>query len=178
MKQIFLIVLCCVTIRIDAQSVLGKLFPEISGETCNDKPISIPKDTKGKMTLIGMAYSQKAETDLKTWLSPVYNKFIVKTGMFDSEFEVNLYFIPLFTGANFGAAKMAKKKLKEDTDPILHPYVIFYEGGIKKYKEELDFDKKDTAYFFVLDESGKIVYATSGQYNEDKMDAIEEFVDK
>lgn len=164
----------CVSSVAYTQSSTGKIFPDIAGETCKGKALSIPSDTKGKITLIGMAYSKKAEDDLKTWLSPVYNKFIAKTGMFDSEYDVNLYFIPLFTGANYGAVNAAKKKLKEDTDEILHPHVLFYAGGIKKYKEELGFEEKDSAYFFVLDKNGKIIYTTTGQFSEEKMDAIED----
>jgi hypothetical protein len=51
--------------------------------------------------------------------------------------------------------------------------VLFYKGELKPYKEALDFEKKDIPYFFVLDKTGKIVYATSGKYTTAKMDQIE-----
>ena len=53
----------------------------------------------------------------------------------------------------------------------MYPYLLFYEGD-KTYKEELDFEKKEVPYFFVLDESGKIKYATSGSFDSKKLDAI------
>ena len=37
--------------------------------------------------------------------------------------------------------------------------------------------EEDIPYFFVLDPEGRIVYATSGKYSEDKMDAIEEKIE-
>ena len=37
--------------------------------------------------------------------------------------------------------------------------------------------EKNLPYFFVLDEEGKIVYATSGLYSEKKMSNIEEILD-
>jgi hypothetical protein len=45
---------------------------------------------------------------------------------------------------------------------------------LKPYKESLDFEKKDTPYFFVLDQHGKIIYATSGKYTKAKLDGVED----
>jgi 5-dehydro-2-deoxygluconokinase len=42
---------------------------------------------------------------------------------------------------------------------------------------ELDFEKKDIPYFFVLDKDGKIIFATSGSYSESKLDQIEEVIE-
>ena len=154
----------------------GKMFPSISGESPDDKVVTIPEDTKGKFTLIGMAYSKKSEDDLKTWFNPIYNSFIYKSdkpSLFDEPApEVNIYFLPMFTGVNQAAAGTAKKKMVQGMDPKLHPYIIFYKGELKKYKDELDFEKKDIPYFFVLDKQGKILYATSGAFTDKKLDEI------
>jgi hypothetical protein len=176
MKNLLAICLLLSVFPAIAQNLKGKQFPQIIGETLTDKPVNIPSDTKGKFTLIGMAYSRDAEEDLKTWLNPVYNKFIAKTGMFDMDIDVNLYFIPMFTGVNIPIAEKAKKKLKEDTDKEFYPHVLFYKGELKTYKKELDFENKDTGYFFVLDKDGKIVHATSGRFSSKKMDAVEQIL--
>lgn len=154
----------------------GKIFPSISGETAVDKKVTIPTDTKGKFTLIGMAYSKAAEDELKTWYQPVYSTFIEKPkpGLFNESYDVNLYFIPMFTGLNQAATEVAKKKAKQGIDSKLLPYIVFYKGELKQYKEQLEFEKKDTPYFFVLDQDGKIVFATSGKYSDDKLEKIEE----
>jgi predicted transcriptional regulator len=78
----------------------------------------------------------------------------------------------MFTGVNQAAAGTAKKKMIQGIDKKLYPHVIFYKGELKKYKDELDFEKKDIPYFFVLDKQGKIVYATSGAFNNKKLDEI------
>ena len=46
---------------------VGDIFPELKAETLDDKTVTIPADTKGKSTIICMAYSADAETDLKPW---------------------------------------------------------------------------------------------------------------
>jgi len=85
--------------------------------------------------------------------------------------------VPMFTGVNAAATGTAKKKAAKDVDPQLLPYLLFYKGEIKSYKEALDFEKKDIPYFFVLDPAGKIVYATSGKYTSEKMEELEAVIE-
>jgi hypothetical protein len=159
--------------------VVGKLFPDMTAETVEDKKINLPNDTKGKYTLLGLAYSKKSEDELNGWFNPIFSKFIQKTNglMAGMGYDVNVYFVPMFTGVNAAATGTAKKKAIKNVDPQLLPYILFYKGELKTYKEALDFEKKDIPYFFVLDPDGKIVYATSGKFSEDKLDKIEESIE-
>ena len=164
-----------------AYAQLGSQFPHLEGETLLNKQVVIPADTREKYTLVGMAYSKKSEEDLKTWFNPIYQKFIYKPknpGLFYTEYDVNVYFIPMFTGVKKAAYGKVMKKMKSKTDPKLVPHIMFYKGELKKYKQALDFEKKDVPYFFVLDKQGKIVFATSGSYNDDKLDEIENLLEE
>ncbi len=174
----FFTVLLAISITGSAQ-VIGKMFPGMEAETVEDKKVTIPNDTKGKYTLIGLAYSKKSEDELNGWFNPIFSKFIQKTTGLMSGFgyDVNVYFIPMFTGINAAATGTAKKKALKNIDPQLLPYILFYRGELKLYKEELDFEKKDIPYFFVLDKEGKIVFATSGAYSESKLDQVEEVIE-
>jgi hypothetical protein len=188
MKKIFFTSLviasiACVSFK-PGNGAIGKMFPDISCEDYNGKPVNIPNDTKGKYTLFAMAFSTAAEDDLKTWVNPVYNKFIgkvdaSKADVFDVsvDYDINLYFIPMFTGANQLASKQSKEKIKSKTDKELYPYLLFYDGG-KTYKDELDFQKRDIPYFFVLDKTGKVVYTTSGKYDDKKMEKILDIIEE
>ena len=159
--------------------VIGKIFPAMEAETTDDKKVKLPGDVAGKYTLIGMAYSKKSEDELNSWFQPVFEKFIQKSKGILSGFayDVNVYFVPMFTGVNAAATGTAKKKAIKNVDPQLLPYILFYKGELKTYKEALDFEKRDIPYFFVLDPKGKIVYATSGKYSTDKMDEVEEHIE-
>lgn len=155
--------------------VTGKVFPDMEAETVEDKKVKLPQEVKGKYTLLGLAYSKKSEEELNSWFQPVFEKFIQKTsGVLASfSYDVNVYFVPMFTGVNAAATGTAKRKALKNIDPQLLPYVLFYKGELKPYKDALDFEKKDIPYFFVLDPQGKIVYATSGKYSDAKMDKVE-----
>lgn len=159
--------------------VTGKMFPDMEAETVEDKKVKLPHDAKGKYTLLGLAYSKKSEDDLNSWFQPVFEKYIQKTSglMAGFGYDVNVYFIPMFTGINAAATGTAKRKALKNIDPQLLPYVLFYKGELKTYKQSLEFDKKDVPYFFVLDPNGKIVHATLGKYTEDKMDEIESVIE-
>ena len=93
-----------------------------------------------------------------------------------SSYDVNAYFVPMFTGVKTAATKTAKRQALKKMDPRLIPSILFYKGKLKPYKESLDFQQKDIPYFFVLDKKGKIVYATSGRCTSEKMAKVEELV--
>jgi hypothetical protein len=178
MKSIFFLVLGLL-LTPQAIAQVGKQFPYMEAETVEDKKVKLPEEAKGKYTLLGMAYSKKSEDELNSWFQPVFEKFIQKTTGVLAEFsyDVNVYFVPMFTGVNAAATGTAKRKALKNIDPQLLPYVLFYKGELKTYKESLDFEKKDIPYFFVLDPDGKIVFATSGKYTAAKMDQVEEHLE-
>ena len=180
MKTFFVVLLLLISVQfVSLAQVVGKTFPQLIAETVEDKKVSIPEDVRGKYTLVGLAYSKKSESELNSWFQPVFARFIQKTnGPFSGfAYDVNVYFVPMFTGVNAAATGTAKKKAAKNIDPQLLPYVLFYRGELKSYKSALDFEKKDIPYFFVLDPDGKIVYATSGKYSESKMEEIEENIE-
>jgi hypothetical protein len=124
-----------------AAAQVGKMFPDMEAETVEDKKVKLPQETKGKFTLLGLAYSKKSEEELNSWFQPVFDKFIQKTTgvLAGFSYDVNVYFIPMFTGVNAAATGTAKRKAIKNIDPQLLPYVLFYKGELKPYKEALDF---------------------------------------
>ena len=179
MKRLILSIFLLATVSFSIAQVVGKSFPSMVTETVDDKKVNLPEDVKGKYTLLGLAYSKKSEDELNTWFEPVFSKFVQKaTGlMAGMGYDVNVFFVPMFTGVNAAATGTAKRKALKSMDPQLLPYILFYKGELKPFKEALDFERRDIPYFFVLDPNGKIVYATSGAYSDDKMDKVEDAIE-
>ena len=154
---------------------IGNTFPAMEAETLTYEELNLPTDIKGKYSIIGLAFSKKSEKHLKTWFSPAYNTFIHKPdkpSVFAVDYDVNVYFIPMFTGVKRAAYKKTMKKVEEGIDKRLRPHVLFYKGTLKTYKNALDFDGNDVPYFFVLDPDGKIIHRTSGSHTSNKMQEI------
>ena len=175
MKNLLTSIILMTTVHLGFSQVIGKQFPDMVAETVDDKKVNLPNDINGKYSLLGLAYSKKSEDELNSWFGPVFNKFIRKAEgmMAGMGYDVNVYFVPMFTGVNAAATGTAKRKALKNIDPQLLPFILFYKGELKKYKEALDFERRDIPYFFVLDPQGKIIYATSGGYSDAKMDAVE-----
>lgn len=157
---------------------IGNPFPSISGETLDNKTRSLPADCLGKKTIIGMAYSEKAQESMLTWYEPAFEKFVAKVGMFDYQYDVNLYFIPMFIGLKQSLYESTLKKLRAENRKDLYPYVIFYKGELEPYASTLNMKDKSLSYLFVLDEKGNIIHSVTGEFTEKKMEAIEAALEK
>lgn len=155
----------------------GTTFPELSGETLEGEKVTLPGDTNDKLTIVGMAYSKKSEDVLKSWYTPMYDKFVLKRGMFDHMYDVHFMMIPMYTGAKKMAYDASLKKMRESNRKDLFPHLLFYKGSIDPYVDPLNLDDKTIPYLFIFDETGKIIYSTKGLYTENKMDAIEAVLD-
>ena len=157
-----------------------KMFTGMTCQNLSGKEVKLPQSVKGKHTLLCLAYSKKAEADLNTWYEPVYLQFIHEPknpGMFYESFDINTYFIPMFSGVNKAAIGQFKKQVETKVDSKLHEHLLYFKGNANDIKKNLDMTQKDEPYLFLLDENGKIVYETSGAYSEKKMIEIEELIE-
>ncbi|MFY0607443.1 MAG: hypothetical protein JXR10_12050 [Cyclobacteriaceae bacterium] len=153
---------------------IGTTFPELEGENLVHGEITIPEDVAGTHTLVGLAFSKKSEKQLNTWFTPVYNQLIKEPtpGLFSFAYDVNVYFVPMLTGAKRPAYQKVMEKVEKEVDKSLHPHVLFYKGTLHEYKESLNIQDKDVPYFYLLDKNGKIIYATTGGYKQSKLQKV------
>lgn len=152
-------------------------FPKMECTSLEGKKVVLPADHNGKRTVLGMAFSQKAEKELSGWFQPAYSMFIEKPDPnaiipMDS-YDVNCYFVPVFSGVLQAAAGKAEKKMKEGLDKSLQSNVLLYKGKADEIKSALKISTTDSPWFFVVDTDGKVLYSTSGAYTEAKMEEIE-----
>lgn len=168
--SMFAISLCCLT-------AYGQTIPSFKGTTAEEKNIYIPEISKGKYLLICFASSKKAQADLESWLNPVYNRYIAKTGFMDDMFDVDVFFVPIFGGAEGAMQETIKRRFIETAQKDVWPHLVFAEKGLKEILQPLKMENEALPYFFFLDKSGKIVYRTSGAFSEEKFDAIDDLVE-
>lgn len=152
-------------------------FPAINGINLNEQKISLPPGN-GKFTIVAIAYSRDAESDLKKWLKPLYETFIEKSqasgGLGSADiYDINFYFIPLISGF-----KKAAEEFKSGTDKAYWPYIVDTEKtDIKELQKQLEVKDKSLPYFYVINKEGKIVLTVSGNYQEAKLNKLEEAVE-
>jgi len=161
---------------------MAQSFPSMPCTSLEGKKVNLPVDNNGKTTILGMAFSQKAEKELATWYQPAYTAFLEKPDPnaiipMDS-YDVNCYFVPVFSGVLQAAAGQAEKKMKEGLDKSLQANVLLFKGNADAIKSTLKIDKTDSPWFFVIDNTGKVLYTTFGAYSDSKMEAIEKILNQ
>ncbi len=153
-------------------------FPPMACSDLHDKVVSLPKDITGKMSIVVLAASKKTEADLKSWMVPIYQNFIADQSgnIFASEaYDVNTYFVPVFSGVAKTAAKNIKKQMLNGLDPSLQSNVLIYKGNAKELYKSLGMNTKEVA-LLVVDAKGNLVKKIAGGYTEEKMAAIEDLL--
>jgi hypothetical protein len=172
MKKIIVLVLLAFGLNTVAQK--GEMFPVLEGTNLAGKYIGLPYKN-GKKTVVGIAYSRAAEKDLKKWLNPLYNTFMVKPGdnkNFDVAeiYDVNFVFIPVIAGM-----QQVIDDFKAGTDKEFWPYIMdTKKAEMKKIRESIKASDEKIPYFYVVDTSGKIIECVTGAFSEEKMDKLEE----
>jgi hypothetical protein len=153
-----------------------KIFPEIEGVTLDEKAVSLPF-RNSKYSVIGVAFSRKAEDELKRWSNLIYEVFVKKEKTKDpfdmaEIYDVNFIFIPLIS-----VFRKFSGEFKKRSDEHYWPYIMNPErGGVKQLKSELLVADKDIPYFYVTDPQGVIVARQEGSYSENKMESLESAV--
>lgn len=152
----------------------GSLFPELKGETPSGKHITLPKDAKGKHTILCLAYDKSANDLLTAWFEPAYLRFVMHHGLFAGDHDVNIWFVPMFTGMNKAAYGPVMKKVQKGEAPEVQDHILFFQGDIDLYVQELDMGDKSKPYVFLLNDAGQVIHTESGEFTDDKLEAIEE----
>lgn len=160
-----------------AWSQTGQTFPELPGELLTGEKVILPQDRNDKLTIIGMAYSKKSEDVLRSWYEPMFNKFVLKRGIFDHMYDAHFFFSPMYTGAKKVTYNTSINKMKESNRKDLYPYLLFYKGEMDPYVDALNMKDKNSAYLYIIDTTGMVLYHTKGLYTEKKMEEIEGILD-
>jgi hypothetical protein len=149
-------------------------FPALTGERTDGAVVELPKASEGRWLIVGLAYGQKAGPLLEEWYGPAYLRFVQKHGLFASELDADVYFIPLFVGLNKAGYGSSMKRLREEADPDVAERVLFVKEDADAIREALGLTDKETPYILVVDPTGRIVHREQGRYSEEKLEAIEE----
>jgi hypothetical protein len=173
----FILLTAAVIVTACLPAQVGQPFPQIKGVLLDEKPITVPVKN-GKYTVIAIAYHRNAEDALKKWLNPLYDTFIRKekgSTNFDiaEVYDVNFVFIPMISGF-----KKISEDFKKGTDKEFWAYIMDTEKtDIKELQKQLGAGDNKIPYFYIVDKEGKIVQMESGNFNNAKMEKLEDAVE-
>ncbi len=150
----------------------GDTFPSLLTETLSGSEIEIPQSLQGRYALLGFAQTKAAEGDLRSWQLPLHRKFVQKAGFMDQSFDLQLYFIPVFTGLQKASKTKIVKELKKNNEKEVEEHLLIYSGA-RGDLELLKMSDKKKPYFYLLDAQGLIVWSGVGAFRQKHLDEIE-----
>jgi hypothetical protein len=171
MKKLYVLV----TFTLMHTIAVAQSFPPISGETLQNKSITLPDYVKGKQAVIGIALSMKAEEALKKWSDPLYNTLISGSmgGLMGANmYNANLCFLGMLRGATKLAYGEVKKQAQKNIDAKLHGYYVVSNDDSGVLVDILKIKDRSEPVFVVIDEQGNILKIVRGNYTPQKMDEI------
>lgn len=174
MRLLFLVALGTFAFSSIAQD---KTF-HITGETTDGRTVSLPHASAGKHCIIALAASKKAEPLLQEWYEPAYLRFVAKQGLMVSDVDCDLWLVPVFTGLNKVAFGPSMEQLKKEADPDIAQHVVFVKDDAVALLDALGMKDRDEPYFFVIGPDGARKHMEKGTYDVDKLDALEEALEK
>ncbi|MBS1570736.1 MAG: hypothetical protein JST45_15005 [Bacteroidetes bacterium] len=147
------------------------LFPALEGENVQGGQVRLPAG--GNWSIVAVIAGKKAQPELEKWFAPAYNRFVMKSGLFASSYDVELYLVPVFTGLNKAAYGPSMNALKKQVDADLAKQVVFFKGDEGPLMDALGIKDTSIPYFFTVDPAGKIAHRESGKFSVEKLDALE-----
>ncbi len=163
MRQLISVITCSLL----ALNVLAQ-WPTITATDLNDNIVELPAK---KNAVIGLAFSQKAQDDLVTWLEPLYKQLLDPKGTGSWVYDGEAYLVIAFTGAKKAALNKARKQIKEATDKDFYSNVLLYEGSMSEFKS-LPIKDAKTFYVFTISPFGDVLESASGKYRESTLDKL------
>lgn len=141
--------------------ILNKDFPNLTAETLSGKTINFPKDTKGKYTIICVAFSDDAQAKVDTWTKAVLEKY--------PKNEVNFFEVPMLKKGLRFMRGIIDGGMRRGVPTSLHDKVATFYGSLEPYKTQLMMTNNDDVYLYLLDTNGKIVHISDASANTEKL---------
>lgn len=139
----------------EAQELIGKIFPKITAYSLAKTEIVIPDMTLGKVTLIGIAFVRSAQEMLDSWSIPFEDKFSNKS-------NYTYYEIPMLDGIWKLFRSSIDGGMRAGIPYEKHTNVLTHYGNYKDYTSYLLINNKNYGYVFLLDTEGVIRFRGIG----------------
>jgi len=138
------------------QNIQNSLFPRVQGNTLTKQAVTLPDSYRGKITLMLVGYTQKAQFDIDRWI----------LGALQSDIKAEIVEVPTIAGMmpqmvqGFIDNGMRSGIPKSDWASV----VTVYEDA-PKIIEALGNERPQSAYVVLLNKEGRIVWTSNSGYS-------------
>lgn len=149
-------------------NITNSQFPSVKGNSLSNKAVSIPENYRGKVTLILVGYTQRAQFDIDRWI----------LGALQADIKADIVEVPTIAGMmpqmvqGFIDNGMRSGIPKSDWGSV----VTVYEDA-PKIIEALGNERPQSAYAVLLNREGKIVWSSNIGYSATQILELKKAVD-
>lgn len=147
----------------------GLELPVLRGEYLSGEPAVLPQDARGRTALLLFGFSYASRFNVEQWAARFRQRF-------DSTPGVTFYEIPMIGGM----ARMGKwfidSGMRSGTPKSDYGHVITVYSGTDVWKKALGVHDDRDAFLVLIDNSGKVVWQTSGRFDEKSFQTLENAV--
>ena len=131
------------------QSILGKPFPSVTGQSLEENTVSIPKDFNKDFTLLLVGYKQNSQFDIDRWL----------IGLDMTKTNVDAYEIPTIQGLfpRMFSTMIDNGMRKGIPKPLWKGVITVYEDG-EKVQAFTGNEDPNNARVILLNKEGIVLY--------------------
>lgn len=153
-----------------ADDVLNKKFPTITGISLSNKEVTFPDDIGGKVTVLSVAFKQKAQLCINTWADELLPKYGIDK-------EVQYYEIPMLGGQWTMARDWIDGGMRGGVPKPLHDFTVTYYGPLRQYYKLLGIGSKKSCYIYVLDQGGIVKGRFDGYSTPEQIEKLFKLID-
>jgi len=135
--------------------VVGKKFPQIKSLSLAGKEVALPVDTKGKLTLVTIAFIEEGQPFIDSWAEPFLNTYYGRD-------DFAYYEVPMMNIPQPAARQFIDAGMRAGIEKKMHPNVVTYYGDFRKYRIALKMPKINSGYAYLLDKNGIIRFRGEG----------------
>ena len=152
-------------------------FPSIQCKNLEKQTAQLPLLKEGKHVVMLITFGKKGAEDAETWVDPLVQKFIRKSGMLDGLFEADLIALTVLNTGELSLAQSQENRIKAEMPKELHAAIYYTNEKEKELLELLGKNAGQSAHVLVLNDKGQIVKQIQGGFSEKKMEEIESAFD-
>ena len=142
-------------------------FPQITARNLNNEEVTLPNDLEGNPALILVAFKQRQQLNVNTWLDQL--------NLIESSIEgIRVIETPTISGKKWGwmAGFIDGGMRSGIPDPDARARTITLYTDVGTFRQALDLESEDTIYSVLLDAQGEVVDVVDGDFELIKLDRL------
>jgi hypothetical protein len=138
-------------------SLIGEQFPRLAGEALDGTQVVFPDSVKGQPALILVAFQQRTQPQVDTWLQQAQQ-------LQQRYPALQVYEVPMIAQGYSVMSDYIDSGMRSGIPQDQHSQVVTYYGARERYFEAFGVDDKRSCYAFLLDPDGTVRMQAEGAY--------------